>query len=147
MHSDEGAARKVTLARTILNGDTLLGFAGGYMSLGTLRLLDALLLRPVSWTAMAADARELRAHGAGISRAEVQRMEADFRCAMVRPVPRWADGAGLLASENRAHSVPPCRWQTLVSHVGRVRGGDRGPASHLADRSVPNSDAEGVAEL
>jgi hypothetical protein len=75
---------------------TLLGFAGGYMSLGTLRLLDALLQRPVSWTAMATDAHELRAHGAGLSRAEVQRMEADFHRAMVRPVPRWAYGAGLL---------------------------------------------------
>ncbi|HKO53612.1 MAG TPA: hypothetical protein VJV79_38150 [Polyangiaceae bacterium] len=75
---------------------TLLGFAGGYMSLGTLRLLDALLERPVSWTAMAADARELRAHGAGLSRAEVRRMEADFRRAMVRPVPRWAYGAAVL---------------------------------------------------
>jgi hypothetical protein len=61
-----------------------------------LRLLDALLQRPVSWTAMAADAREGRAHGADLSPAEVRRMEADFRRGTVRPVPRWAYGAAML---------------------------------------------------
>jgi len=75
---------------------SLLGFAGGYMSLGMLRLLDALLQRPVSWTAMAADVREIHGHGADLSRAEVRRMEADLRRATVRPVPRWAYGAAML---------------------------------------------------
>ncbi len=92
MAMDAVANPELTAAERV----TLLGFAGGSMSLGTLRLLDALLQRPVSWTAMAADARELRAHGAGLSRAEVRRMEADFRRATVRPVPRWAYGAAML---------------------------------------------------
>lgn len=76
---------------------TLLGLAGSTMSVGTLRLIDALVERPVSWTALATDARALRARGRELTRAEVQRMEADYRRATVRPVPRWGYGLALLA--------------------------------------------------
>lgn len=75
---------------------TMLGFVGGAMSLGALRLVDALLERPVSWTALRADARALRARGPGMTSAELGRMEGDLRRATVRPVPRWAYGLGLM---------------------------------------------------
>lgn len=75
---------------------TMLGLVGGMMSLGTLRLVDALIERPVSWTSLRADARELRARGAEVTGAELGRMESDLRRATVRPVPRWAYGVGIL---------------------------------------------------
>jgi hypothetical protein len=46
---------------------------------------------------MAEDARQLRADGGTLPAAQVRRMEADYRRATVRPVPRWAYGAAMLA--------------------------------------------------
>jgi hypothetical protein len=71
---------------------TILGLSGASAAVGLLGLIDAALERPVSWTTLANDETELRAHGTSTSRADVQRMESDLRHYAVRPIPRWAYG-------------------------------------------------------
>jgi hypothetical protein len=77
---------------------TMLGFTGGAIAVSTLPLIDAALERPVSWSTLANDEAELRARGTNTSRADVQRIEADFRRYAVRPIPRWVYGATMLLS-------------------------------------------------
>jgi hypothetical protein len=77
---------------------TTLGFSSVGAAVGTLALIDAALERPVSWTTLANDEAELKSRGTSLSRADVQRIEADYRHYRVRPIPAWAYGATQLLS-------------------------------------------------
>jgi hypothetical protein len=71
---------------------TIVGFSSGGAAIGTLFLIDAALEHPVSWTTLVHDEAELRARGTSVSRADLQRIETDFRRHAVRPIPPWVYG-------------------------------------------------------
>jgi len=100
---------------------TLLGFSGGGAAVSALRLVDALVERPVTWTALRADAKELRARGAEVSSAELRRMEGQFRRAVVRPIPPWVYSATLVVSSLIAASpalVPSTAGRDKLAAAG-----------------------------